>query len=79
MLPEVSKTPCGSLDRHYPLPSENPALSMQPDRQRRRTITLDIPQDQIEWLDQQADLNHITRSAFVRQFVAAAMKEEQAA
>jgi len=52
---------------------------MQPDRQRRRTITLDIPQDQIEWLDQQANLNHITRSAFVRQFVAAAMKETSAA
>jgi uncharacterized protein (DUF1778 family) len=52
---------------------------MHPERQRRRTITLDIPQDQIDWLDKQADLNHITRSAFVRQFVAAAMKQQEQA
>jgi hypothetical protein len=52
---------------------------MHSDRRSRRTITLDIPQHQIEWLDQQASLNHVTRSAFVRQFVAAAMKEAPAA
>lgn len=48
---------------------------MQPKRQQRRTITLDLPTEQIAWLDQQAD-SLMSRSAFVRQLIAAAMKQE---
>ena len=31
---------------------------MQPERASRRTITLDIPQPHIDWLDQQAEAAH---------------------
>ena len=40
----------------------------------RRTITLDLPQDQIFWLDRQAAMALISRSGFVRQLIAAAMQ-----
>jgi hypothetical protein len=49
---------------------------MQPKRQQRRTITLDLPPEQIAWLDQQAGLL-LSRSAFVRQLIANAMQQEQ--
>ena len=43
---------------------------MQPDRASRRTITLDIPQYLIDWLDQRAKTLTISRSALARQIVA---------
>lgn len=43
----------------------------------RRTITLDLTSDQIAWLDQQA-AGLMSRSAFVRQLIAAAMQEQAA-
>lgn len=49
---------------------------MQPKRQQRRTITLDLPPEQIHWLDQQAG-SLMSRSAFVRQLIAAAMQQAQ--
>ncbi len=39
----------------------------------RRTITLDLPPEQIAWLDQQAG-RLMSRSAFVRQLIAQAMQ-----
>ena len=50
---------------------------MQSKRQQRRTITLDLPPQQILWLDRQASLALVSRSGFVRQLLAAAMQEEQ--
>jgi hypothetical protein len=50
---------------------------MQPKRTQRRTITLDLPPEQITWLDQQA-AGLISRSAFVRQLIAAAMQQQAA-
>ncbi len=41
---------------------------------QRRTITLDLPQEQIAWLDRQAG-QVMSRSAFVRQLIAAAMQK----
>lgn len=41
----------------------------------RRTITLDLTPDQIAWLDQQA-AGLMSRSAFVRQLIAAAMQQK---
>jgi metal-responsive CopG/Arc/MetJ family transcriptional regulator len=49
---------------------------MRPERAPRRTITLDIPQSLVEWLDQQADNLTISRSAFVRLLIANAQKEQ---
>lgn len=46
---------------------------MQPERAARRTITLDIPQPLVDWLDQQADSLTISRSAFVRMMITRAM------
>ena len=43
----------------------------------RRTITLDLTPEQIAWLDQQA-AGLMSRSAFVRQLIAAAMQEQAA-
>ncbi len=40
---------------------------------KRRTITLDLPPDQIAWLDNQAG-RLMSRSAFVRQLIAQAMQ-----
>lgn len=40
---------------------------------KRRTITLDLPPEQIAWLDQQAG-KLMSRSAFVRQLIAHAMQ-----
>lgn len=40
---------------------------------KRRTITLDLPLEQITWLDQQAG-SLMSRSAFVRQLIAQAMQ-----
>jgi hypothetical protein len=50
---------------------------MQPKRPQRRTITLDLPTDQIVWLDQQA-AGIVSRSAFVRQLIAEAMHQQAA-
>lgn len=47
---------------------------MQPKRLKRRTITIDLPDDQIRWLDQQA-AGLISRSAFVRQLIATTMEQ----
>jgi hypothetical protein len=49
---------------------------MQPKRQQRRTITLDLPPQQISWLDQQAFIALVSRSGFVRQLIAQAMLKE---
>tara|TARA_B100000902_G_scaffold310029_1_gene299521 strand:+ start:360 stop:551 length:192 start_codon:yes stop_codon:yes gene_type:complete len=56
----------------YISPSETTAQPMQPHRAARRTITLDIPQPLIDWLDQRAEKLTISRSALVRQIVATA-------
>jgi hypothetical protein len=45
---------------------------MQPKRNQRRTITLDLPPEQIAWLDSQAG-TLMSRSAFVRQLIASAI------
>lgn len=50
---------------------------MQPTRLKRRTITIDLPPDQIDWLDRKAG-QLMSRSAFVRQLIAAAMQEDKA-
>lgn len=47
---------------------------MQP---KRRTITLDLPPEQIAWLDKQAGAL-MSRSAFVRQLIATAMQKAKA-
>lgn len=44
---------------------------MQP---KRRTITLDLPREQIAWLDKQAG-TVMSRSAYVRQLIATAMQQ----
>jgi hypothetical protein len=51
---------------------------MQPQRTQRRTITIDLPSDQILWLDQQAAAALISRSGYVRQLLAKAMQEANA-
>jgi len=48
---------------------------MQPERTPRRTITIDLPSEQITWLDQQAK-TVMSRSAFVRQLIARAMQQQ---
>jgi metal-responsive CopG/Arc/MetJ family transcriptional regulator len=48
---------------------------MQHDRGKRRTITIDLPDEQISWLDQQAKAV-MSRSAFVRQLIAQAMQQQ---
>lgn len=47
---------------------------MQQKRAPRRTITIDLPTEQINWLDQQAK-TVMSRSAYVRQLIAAAMQQ----
>jgi len=47
---------------------------MQPKRPQRRTITIDLPPEQIAWLDQRAATALVSRSGFVRQLIAAAMQ-----
>jgi hypothetical protein len=49
-------------------------LSLPATNRQRRTITLDLPSDQIAWLDQQASTALTSRSAFVRQFLAKAIE-----
>lgn len=63
-------------DVRYSNPSDSPAQPMQSKRQQRRTITLDLPPQQILWLDRQASLALVSRSGFVRQLLAAAMQEQ---
>jgi len=48
---------------------------MPTQRQQRRTITLDLPPDQILWLDHQAG-QLMSRSAYVRQLIAEAMQQQ---
>jgi hypothetical protein len=48
---------------------------MQPKRPQRRTITLDLPPEQVTWLDRQATQSLISRSGFVRQLIAQAMRQ----
>ena len=50
---------------------------MQHQRPQRRTITLDLPPEQIAWLDKQAG-TLMSRSAFVRQLIAVAMQQQAA-
>ena len=73
VLREVSTMLCESSSSGY-APSETPAQSMQPDRAPRRTITIDIPEPLIEWLDKQANSLTISRSAFVRMMITRAME-----
>jgi hypothetical protein len=47
---------------------------MQTERPQRRTITLDLTTEQILWLDRLAAKALVSRSAFVRQLIAAAMQ-----
>lgn len=61
----------------YGKPSETPAQPMQRQRPQRRTITLDLPPEQIAWLDKQAG-TLMSRSAFVRQLIAVAMQQQAA-
>jgi len=49
---------------------------MQTKRPQRRTITLDLPPEQVTWLDRQATKSLISRSGFVRQLIAQAMQKE---
>lgn len=49
---------------------------MRPQRTPRRTITLDLPKQQIAWLDKQATQALISRSGYVRQLIAKAMQQE---
>ena len=72
MLREVSMMRCASSNNGY-APSAIPAQSMQPERAPRRTITIDIPEPLIEWLDKQANSLTISRSAFVRMMITRAM------
>lgn len=58
----------------YRSPSESLAQPMQPKRPQRRTITIDLPPEQIAWLDQRAATALVSRSGFVRQLIAAAMQ-----
>lgn len=51
---------------------------MHPQRTQRRTITIDLPPDQIDWLDKQAANALISRSGYVRQLIAKAMQEAKA-
>lgn len=62
----------------YASPSDPPAQPMHPQRPQRRTITLDLPPEQIAWLDQQADAALISRSGFVRQLIAQSMQKRMA-
>lgn len=48
---------------------------MQPKAKPRRIITVDLPSEQIAWLDQQAG-QLMSRSAYVRQLIAQAMKRQ---
>ena len=50
-------------------------FTMKTTAQQRRNITLDLPAEQIVWLDQQA-AGLMSRSAFVRQLIAAAMQDK---
>lgn len=50
---------------------------MRQERPTRRTITLDLPPEQISWLDRQASAV-MSRSAFVRQLIAQAMQQQSA-
>ena len=49
---------------------------MQPKRTPRSTITIDLPTHQVTWLDKQASDALISRSGYVRQLIAKAMKQE---
>jgi hypothetical protein len=49
---------------------------MQSERAPRRTITLDIPEPLIDWLDKQANSLTISRSAFVRMMITRAMSAQ---
>jgi metal-responsive CopG/Arc/MetJ family transcriptional regulator len=49
---------------------------MQPKRPQRRTITIDLPSEQVSWLDRHAAISLISRSGFVRQLIARAMRKE---
>ena len=62
-------------NRRFGSPSDSPAQPMQPQRTQRRTITLDLPPEQIAWLDRQAG-QLMSRSAFVRQLIAQAMHQQ---
>lgn len=48
---------------------------MRPQRQTRRTITIDMPAELIAWLDQQAANALLSRSGFLRQLILSAIQE----
>lgn len=50
---------------------------MQHQRPPRSTVTIDLPKEQIAWLDRQAS-TVMSRSAFVRQLIAQAMQQQGA-
>jgi len=77
VLQEVSTMPCASSNNGYARPSETTAQPMQPERATRRTITLDIPQTLVDWLDHRAQALTISRSALVRQLVALAKEQDE--
>lgn len=45
--------------------------------QKRRTVTVDLPLSQIQWLDEKAS-HLMSRSAFVRQLISKAMESDDA-
>lgn len=47
---------------------------MPKDRPKRKTVTVDLPQDQIDWLDRQAESSDRSRSSFLRTLIAAQMQ-----
>jgi hypothetical protein len=60
----------------YDNPSDSTAQPMHPQRQPRRTITLDLPPEQVSWLDRQAATALISRSGYVRQLIAQAIQQQ---
>lgn len=47
---------------------------MPKDRPKRKTVTVDLPAEQIAWLDQQAASSDRSRSSFLRILIAAQMQ-----
>lgn len=47
---------------------------MPKDRPKRKTVTVDLPQEQIDWLDLQAAALDRSRSSFLRTLIAAQMQ-----
>jgi hypothetical protein len=52
-----------------------PSHALRRPRRPRQFITVDMPPDQVAWLDAQAKANLCSRSAFVRQLIQRLMAE----